>query len=188
MKFIGSAAKLTDGDITRAAKSLECAEASIRAVIEVESSGGGFFKDGRPKILFEAHVFSRLTNGRWDGLKIPVGDAVVVVSWPKWERSLYKGGVAEYTRLEEAMRLDETAALKAASWGMFQVMGENHQRCGFQTVHEFVAAMVESEGLHLDAFTAFVKGNGRLPGADTTLTKGEFGFGRGPLGGNCAAP
>lgn len=162
MKFIGPAVRLADGDITRAAQVLECQPACIRAVIEVESAGGGFLKDGRPKILFEAHIFSRLTNGRWDGLKIPVGDVMVVVSWPKWERSLYKGGVAEYARLEEAMRLDEAAALKAASWGMFQVLGENHQRCGFQTVQEFAAAMVEGEGRHLDVFAAFVKGNARM--------------------------
>lgn len=155
MKFIGPAIRLTDGDIARAAQALECLESCIRAVIEVESAGGGFLKDGRPKILFEAHVFSRLTRGRYDQI-------APAVSAPKWDRALYKGGAAEYPRLEEAMHLDETAALKSASWGMFQVMGENHLRCGFQTAQEFVAAMVDSEGHHLDAFTAFVKGNARM--------------------------
>lgn len=155
MKFIGPAVRLTDGDIARAAQVLECQPACIRAVIDVESAGGGFLKDSRPKILFEAHIFSRLTRGRYD-------QVAPAVSAPKWDRALYKGGAAEYPRLEEAMRLDEAAALKSASWGMFQVMGENHQRCGFQTVHEFVAAMVDGEGHHLDAFAAFVKGNARM--------------------------
>ncbi|MGG7377547.1 N-acetylmuramidase domain-containing protein, partial [Escherichia coli] len=36
------------------------------AVIHVESSGAGYQADRRPKILFERHVFHRLTGGRFD--------------------------------------------------------------------------------------------------------------------------
>src|SRR5438552_3346830 len=58
--------KLTDADIVAAAKTLDCEVALIRAVNEVESSGSGFFASKRPKILFEAHVFSRLTKHKYD--------------------------------------------------------------------------------------------------------------------------
>src|SRR5204863_9082982 len=34
----------------------------------VETSGCGYLPDRRPKILFERHVFSRLTEHRYDGL------------------------------------------------------------------------------------------------------------------------
>jgi hypothetical protein len=36
----------------------------------------------------------------------------------------YKGGAGEYSRLEAAMTLDKEAALKSASWGLAQVMGQ----------------------------------------------------------------
>jgi hypothetical protein len=40
--------------------------AEIWAVFSVETSGCGFLTDRRPKILFERHIFSHLTNGRYD--------------------------------------------------------------------------------------------------------------------------
>ncbi len=40
-----------------------------------------------------------------------------------------------------------------------QVLGENFAICGFDTVHEFVAAMMESEANHLQAMVDFIKGN-----------------------------
>ena len=45
------------------------------------------------------------------------------------------------------------AALKAASWGKFQVLGSNHD--GWPDVRSFVAAMFVSEANHLKAFEAF---------------------------------
>ncbi len=57
---------LTDADLRRASEALNCEEACIEAVIAVESSGSGFLPSGRPKILFEAHRFSDLTDGDYD--------------------------------------------------------------------------------------------------------------------------
>ena len=54
--------ELRASDFTRAAAALNCEEACIKAVAEVESRGGGFLKSGRPKILFEAHIFSKRTH------------------------------------------------------------------------------------------------------------------------------
>ncbi len=150
MNFAGPAARLDDGDVERAAAALGCDRGAILAVVHVESAGSGFLADGRPKILFEATVFHRLTGGRFDG-------TAPDLSSPTWNRALYKGGAAEYKRLQAAMALDEDAALCSASWGMFQVMGENFHACGFASVTDFVAAMVAGEGRQLDAFVAFVK-------------------------------
>ncbi|MBF0325973.1 MAG: N-acetylmuramidase family protein [Alphaproteobacteria bacterium] len=155
INFIGAATRLVADDIARAAKALECEEAVVRAVIKVESGGAGFLSDGRPKILFEAHLFAKLTKGRHNSSHPDISSA-------EWNRALYQGGRAEYDRLARAMALDEGAALQAASWGMFQILGLNHARCGFATAHDFVAAMVEGEGRQLDAFVAFVKANARL--------------------------
>jgi hypothetical protein len=72
-----------------------------------------------------------------------------------WVRN-YAGNAAEYDRLRAAMALDRTAALKSASWGMFQILGVNHAAAGFADVEDFVQAQLDSEGAHLDAFANFV--------------------------------
>jgi len=145
-------AKLTDQDFTDCATSLNCQAAAIRAVVAVESSGGGFFPDGRPKILFEAKYFHKLTNGQYD-------KSHPNISSPVWDRKLYKGGVREWGRLNEAVALDRNAALQSASWGLFQIMGANYKACGFSSVEDFVAAMQRSEGDQLKAFVGFIRTN-----------------------------
>ncbi|MTK12720.1 MAG: N-acetylmuramidase family protein [Clostridiaceae bacterium] len=146
-------------DIARAAAALGCDLAAVRAVCQVEAPGGGFLPDGRPKILFEAHIFHRLTSGRYDG-------AAPTISSPIWDRSLYgpEGG-HQYERLAAAVALDEVSAVQSASWGLFQVLGENFRRCGFASVHAFVAAMTMGEGAHLDAFVRYVSADSRMVAA-----------------------
>ncbi|MCC6562046.1 MAG: N-acetylmuramidase family protein, partial [Xanthomonadales bacterium] len=102
---------------------LDLSVPTLKAVAEVESAGSGFLSDGRPKILFEGHVFSRLTKRAHDA-KHPT------LSHKKWTRKHYLGGVAEWTRLEAARALDFDTANQSASWGAFQIMGFNHRDCG----------------------------------------------------------
>lgn len=143
---------LTDEDYRRAAVILGCEAAAIRAVADVESGGrGGFLSDGRPKILFESHLFSRLTGGQYDATHPDISTA-------KWTRN-YVGGAGEHKRLERAMQLDHEAALKSASWGKFQILGLNHEVVGSRTVDEFVEAQKRSEKEHLDAFVNFILSN-----------------------------
>jgi len=146
-------AGLMEADFERAARTLQCEIAGIKAVAEVESRGDGFLASGRPKILFEAHVFSRRTQHKYDGTHSDI-------SSPRWNRALYKGGEQEYERLEKAMALSTQAALESASWGRFQIMGFNHQHAGFASVETFVNAMFESEARHLDAFISFLQATG----------------------------
>jgi hypothetical protein len=165
-EFAGKATPLDDRAIESAASKIGCSVAAVEAVIDVESRGG-FLSDGRPKILFERHCFSRLTKGRFD-ISHPG------ISNPKWGG--YKGGSAEYDRLGEALKLDRDAALRSTSWGLFQIMGDNFRTCGFASAEDFVKAMVSGEAAQLDAFVAFVKKN-RL---DEELTRLDWaGFARG---------
>jgi hypothetical protein len=151
-EFIGAAVRLSPGDIEKEADQLGCDPAVVRAVCDVESAGGGFLADKRPKILFEAHKFFSLTGGRF-------GESNVSSS--RWDRSLYgPGGAHQYDRLAEAMELDRTAALQSASWGMFQIMGSNHKLCGFDDVESMVGTMLLSEGTHLIAFGNFCTASG----------------------------
>ena len=57
--FVGAATPLSESDVARAAEFLECDEAAVRAVIEVEAASYGFDAKGRPRILFEPHIFYR---------------------------------------------------------------------------------------------------------------------------------
>ena len=149
MEFQGNATPFSDRAIEQAARDLGCQVAAVRAVIDVESRGG-FQRDRRPKILFERHYFHRLTKGRHSGRHPDISN-------PQWGG--YGLSAAQYDRLHRAIALDRDAALRSASWGAFQIMGDNYKVCGFDNVEDFVATMVESEDGHLDAFVKFVKKN-----------------------------
>lgn len=140
---------LTDDDYKQAAKELDCEVSALKAVTEVEAAGEGFLPDGRPKVLFEAHLFHRYTKGRFD-------ESHPHLSSPIWNRKLYKGGVREWDRLEEARKLKYHAALMSASYGAFQICGFNFAACGFTDVAHFVAAMETEQG-QLKAFIEFIK-------------------------------
>lgn len=144
--------------------------AKVRAVDEVESNNGGMmdaqaailaldgpggFIDGSvlPKILFEAHWFDRFTKGKFRASHPNLSSA-------KWNKALYVGGQGEWERLYKAMKLDEEAALKSASWGRYQIMGFNHVNAGYPNVRAFVDAMKQSERKQLEAFVNFVKNEG----------------------------
>lgn len=149
MEFAGAATPLAAGDVVALAATLQCEPAAIWAVCDVESAGGGFLPDKRPKILYEAHIFARLTQHRWDTVHPNV-------SAPSWNRALYGApGPHQYDRLNAAIGLDRAAALQSASWGMFQIVGMNFAVCGFTTVEDYVAAMCDGEGAQLAAFGAF---------------------------------
>jgi hypothetical protein len=153
MPLRGGGGKITDADIETAARDIGCEPAAVRAVAEIESSGSGFDRQGRPKILFEAHYFERLTGARYH------------TSHPHLSQPDYKSASTYYKtdqwgRLKEAMTLDEDAALKSASWGKFQIMGENYAMVGWSSIRDFVLAMFDSEGQHLRAFIAFCKSLG----------------------------
>jgi hypothetical protein len=170
-EFVGSGKTFSEGAIEEAAVALGCHVAAVRAVIDVESRGG-FLSDRRPKILFERHYFSRLTNRRHDAGHPEVSQPSV---------GGHRGGAREYNRLDQAIRLNRNAALRSASWGAFQIMGDNFKVCGFADVEDFIAAMVESEDRQLEAFVAFVQGNN----LDDELRRLDWeGFARGYNGPN----
>ncbi|MFP4127181.1 MAG: N-acetylmuramidase domain-containing protein [Alphaproteobacteria bacterium] len=171
------AAFLSSGDIERGAARLEVSTAALRAVIAVESAGAGFIEGDLPKILFEGHVFHRLTDGAFD-------DERPDLSHPRWTKAHYKGGRGEYDRLLDAVALDADAALQACSWGLGQVMGTNYAVCGFADIDAFVNAMAAGEGDQLDAMVGFIAHHG----LDEPLRAGDWaGFARGYNGPDYAA-
>ncbi|GAB3335270.1 N-acetylmuramidase family protein [Marilutibacter aestuarii] len=135
------AGRLTDRGLERAARVLDVEVAALRAVVAVESAGQGFLPDGRPKILFESHIFSRRTGARFDR-------SHPELSTPMPARQFYARD--QYLRLYQAVQLDADAAIQSCSWGLFQIMGFNYQACGEASLHGFVLAMNHNEDAHLN--------------------------------------
>jgi hypothetical protein len=155
MNFHGQGRPLSDEGMDQVCEHLGVAEPEVWAVLTVETRGFGFLEDRRPHILFERHIFHRLTDGKFDADNADISNS---------KPGGYVGGPREYTRLEKALGLDREAALKSASWGIGQVMGFNHEVAGFGTVDAMLAAMVKDEDAQLLAMANFIKGNG-LDGA-----------------------
>ena len=145
-------APLTEAVFLQAAQALACEPAAVKAVAEVESRGAPFDRQSRPTILYERHVFARCTRpvGRFNASHpdLSAGKGYGPGGYGNSER--------QWERLAQAYALDPEAALKAASWGMFQILGENHRECGHATAAEFVRAMTVSQVEHLEAFVRFV--------------------------------
>ena len=148
---------LTENDFKEAAVMLRCEVAAVKAVAEVESLGSGFLSDGSPKILFEGHIFWRELQKK--GI-IPQehtegNDDILFKSWKR----KYKGGIAEYSRLEKACKIDEEAALRSCSWGTFQILGKWAEDLGYNDVFDFVFSIRSGAKENLMAFVQFVKLN-----------------------------
>lgn len=69
-------------------------------------------------------------------------------------------GASQYDRLNAAMQLDQDAALKSASWGLGQIMGENFEAAGFATAEVTASAMTASEDNQLKAIVSFMTAMG----------------------------
>lgn len=165
--------RLTEADYERAAAALGVTPAHIRTVAAVESAGEGFTDDGRPIVRFEPHWFQRLTGGRYDASHPHLSHA-----YAKRRAHRQPADQAERWRLQldPALALDRDAAVQASSWGMFQLMGFNHRRCGFLTPQAFLNAHWRSEGGQLDAAAAFIKSAGL---ADELQRRDWAGFAHG---------
>jgi hypothetical protein len=150
--FTGPGTPLTQDGLDESTQLINVNPPTLWAAIFTETSGCGFLSDHRPKILFERHVFHRLTRGRFDEDDPDVSQQTRGGYGPS--------GAHQYDRLAAAMVLDRQAALQSASWGLGQIMGENCQAAGFANVEEMVAAMVTGEDMQLRAVASFIKSHG----------------------------
>lgn len=145
---------------------LGCEPRAMQAVAIVEAGKeGAFLPTDEPVVLFERHLFNRLTDGRHVGARVPLlpgenHEPWHVIAWPSW------GGYGPYSvqhrRLQAAVALDRDAALKSSSWGLFQILGSNHAACGYPELQRFVTAMYRSVDDHLRAFVQFIRHDKRL--------------------------
>ncbi|MFA9487181.1 MULTISPECIES: N-acetylmuramidase domain-containing protein [unclassified Moraxella] len=143
-------------DYEKAAAELGVAVNVVRAFARVESRGAGFIDGRRPAMLFERHVFYRLLKAKHGkGYADKYAKSHPSIVSPK--TGGYQGGASEYVRLNFAKTIDEACACSSASWDMFQIMGENWQALGYESIDDFVMQMQTSESHQLDAFVRFIK-------------------------------
>lgn len=139
---------LTNEDFATAAVALNVPDNRVKAVTKVEARSAGFDANDQPIILFERHKFWAFTQGKY-------------IDYPDICNKLPGGytsnNTSEWMRLHKAMSFDEKAAIKSASWGLFQLMGFNYASCGYDYPEDFVADMMDSEAKQLNAFVNFVK-------------------------------
>lgn len=119
----------------------------LAAVAKVESSGAAFDSWGRPKILFERHIFHRQTDGRWSvcSFSNPQGGGYGEDSWDK---------------LLDAAGKSPDAAFAACSWGRYQVLGAHWSALGYSSSYALAASTATSEAAHYDLLCRFIEKNG----------------------------
>lgn len=153
MNFTGKAKRIEDIDLPMIGREIGVGEDEIHAILDVESAGSGFDAKGRPKMLFEPHVFWRELG---PGVKRDRA-AADGLAYPRWKPGAYPKD--SYPRLAKAMEFDENAALRSASWGLGQIMGFNHAAAGYQSAKAMVLAFMDDEDTHLRAMVSFIAAN-----------------------------
>lgn len=154
--IVADATPLREADYVAVAQRLGCEWQALAAVAEVESGRlGAFDESGRPIILFERHLFSRKTHGAYD-------ESHPLLSQPR------AGGypstqMNRWAQLERAYALHPEAALESASWGRFQLLGQNFATLNMGSARDYVAKIARSERDGLDCFEAFITANALTP-------------------------
>ncbi|ARM31474.1 N-acetylmuramidase family protein [Prosthecochloris sp. HL-130-GSB] len=146
---------LQEDDIREAAGMLGVELAVMKTVSEVMSQGPGFIVD-HPRIFFEGHVFwNELKKRGTDPMTKQRGNENILYPGP--DGTGYSGGMEEYIRLEQAKSIDEEAALRSVSWGIYQLMGYEAEELGYHDVYEFADRMYKHEREHLRALIFFLE-------------------------------
>lgn len=164
---------ITEEQYRQAAAEIGIDVAFIKAIEKLESRGAGFLPNGLPTILFERHQFFkhlRAQRGAVFTMEVAAKRPDICNKKPGG----YLGGRRELSRHRDAIRINETAALMSASYGRYQIMGFNHELCGFKNVKDFVLFMEESEYNHLICLLRFIKNNPTALQAAKALNFAKF--------------
>ena len=154
MPFVGAASPLTKQGLVEAAAKVNADPVKLWVVVAVETSGQGFLPNRRPQILFERHIFSRLTKRRFDASHPDIS-----ASKPGGYGA---GGNHQHDRLEKALAVHREAALQSASWGLGQILGSNWKSAGSRNVEDMVTAMKRGEDEQLMAMVHFLRSKDKL--------------------------
>lgn len=152
MTFKGAAKRLDDIDLPRIGAFIGVGEDVLHAIMDVEAPKSGFDAEGRPRILFEPHIFYRELG---DGPKRNEA-ARQGLAYSAWKPGAYGAENEQYGKLERAMKIDANAALRSCSWGRGQIMGFNHALVGYASARAMVDAFMASEASQVEAIVRFM--------------------------------
>lgn len=143
---------ITENDIKTAAANLGVEPEVLNAVRMTESPKGPFQSEGKATILYERHyMFNNLKSLGFNADEISDKFPDLVNS----SRGGYGSSAAQHGKLERAKAFDFTSAVKSASWGSFQVMGQYYKQL-FGSVDEFEISMNHSEAAQFNYFVNFL--------------------------------
>lgn len=161
---VGPDDSIQDIDFSTAGAFLGVPASYVKALFEVESTGSPFI-NGRPTILFEPHRFSRATGHRFDR-------SHPHLSYPKWDSKKYPASQeGRYAQLAEAVCLDPDAGFASASYGGFQILGENYARCDCTDPMAFAWQESQTVADQLHHFCLFIKSD---PILHRALQRGDW--------------
>ncbi len=151
---------LSESDFDVFAAKYQIEKAAVKAVQEVEAAGRGF-SQGHIKLLFEGHIF-------WKELKkqgvqpstIQAGNENILYPNYFTPNPYYKED--QLDRLNKAIIINEEAAFRSASYGLFQIMGFHATDLGFDSAKSMYAYLSQSESNQLDVFGKFAEKNNLL--------------------------
>ena len=156
---------ITEVAWTDTATDLECEVEVIKAIAEVESGKAAFRHVNQetgasvPVILYERHLFKRFTKDKYTKDYPDLSGPPLSVKKDAANEDQYGNTSRSYLRLINACRLDDDAAMRACSWGKFQILGDNWKLCGATSLDQFMQSVCRSEADQLRLFGAFVRRN-----------------------------
>jgi hypothetical protein len=158
------------GILTREAQRLGIDPTLATALLAAESSGRGYGPDGRLLIRFEVHVFYAewgkqheaefFAHFRFDAAQRWQGHQWRANPAGEWQELHRNSQPEEWAALELARQLDDTAALRAISMGLAQIMGFNFSMIGYGSVQEMFDAFQAGVRSQINGFFRFVESRG----------------------------
>lgn len=156
--------ELTFEMISAAAKKLKLKPNVLDAVCRLEAREPGFLPSGKPVIRFEGQVFWKemLKRGGFEDKLRDLSQQYPNVLYPKRMPEFYLEGEREYQRLDDAVTLNEGAALAATAWGFFCLMGRQFAECGYNDINAFIEAQKAGPAEQLEAFCQWMVSQGLI--------------------------
>jgi peptidoglycan hydrolase-like protein with peptidoglycan-binding domain len=147
----GAALPLTERGLNTACSHLNCHPSDLWAVIAVETHGVGYNPNRSLQILFERHIFARLTSGRHNAAHPDISN--------RTPGGYGRAGAHQWGRIKKAGALDAQAAIESASWGLPQIMGFNARAAGYPTngALGMIRAFADSEDAQVLALARFIE-------------------------------
>ncbi len=156
-------AGLNDEDYLEVAEELNIEVAAMKAVVDIEAGKAhkGFYAHGKPLINFDLTMYTKLAPRHNISLAKARKSHPVIFNRPNTARyGSYQA--AQQARLDAAAEIDSVSAYESTFWGMFQIGGFNWQKCGCDSVGEFVELMRRSERDQLELFARFIQNSGMV--------------------------